>query len=77
MKLEEVRDIIKYRADSVRKITEIINASQNIRSMEQFQRKYYPKSVGIECPYCGRKLQINAAQSNTSHNQTPHCKKLP
>ena len=29
MKLEAVRDIIKYRADSVRKITEIIRGQQN------------------------------------------------
>lgn len=31
-------------------------AEQEINSMEQFQRKYYPKSVGKTCPYCGKDL---------------------
>ena len=29
-----------------------------IKSMEQFQRKYYPKSVGNTCPSCGGSLKI-------------------
>ena len=42
------------------RIMKIIKESgkNNIHSMEQFQRKYFPKSVGKECPYCGKKLKI-------------------
>jgi len=30
----------------------------NIKNMEEYQRKYFPNDVGVTCPYCGNKLDI-------------------
>jgi len=30
---------------------------ESIKSMEEFQIRYFPKLVGKECPYCGNKLK--------------------
>jgi len=29
---------------------------ETIKSMEEFQKRYFPNKVGKECPYCGHKL---------------------
>ena len=29
----------------------------SIKSMEEYQRKYFPNSVGVKCPYCGEKIK--------------------
>lgn len=41
------------------RIMKIIKESgkNDIHSMEQFQQKYFPNQVGVDCPYCGRKLE--------------------
>lgn len=27
---------------------------KNIRTMNEFQKKYFPSKIGVECPCCGK-----------------------
>lgn len=43
--------------------------NEGIRSMEEYQRRYYPGDVGKLCPYCGKKLNETNGQPHTEQNR--------
>ena len=47
---ETVKTIIEERKDKRKR-------GEAIKSMEEFQKKYFPKSVGVTCPYCVKPLE--------------------
>lgn len=50
--------VVEYKKEPNRNARLIIKLiTGNINSMEQFQKKYFPNSVGKKCPYCGVDLK--------------------
>lgn len=73
MACQAIALINKMRNDCIESYKKAVGeAPEGIRSMEEFQRKYFPNLVGKECPYCSSKIKaVGEAQKPCRHAFSP------
>jgi len=57
LELESVKGFKPAVLQDLKELCEEATGGEGIRSMEEFQQKYFPDSVGKQCPYCRRKTE--------------------